>query len=149
MWQPAAIPHTVFDRPCLDFVNSKFSEVSEGREEYDRLDLTEWRRWFLERWDLPATAQVSQTTLRRLKALRKDLRWSLEQRRTSEAELQRFNAVLAATPGALTQMVALAIETDSDSVGVSIAQTLRVVLLVAPAITEMAEAFGFRTRVAL
>ena len=98
MWQPAAIPHTVFDRPCLDFVNSKFSEVSEGREEYDRLDVTEWRRWFLERWDLPATAQVSQTTLRRLKALRKDLRRSLEQRRTSEAALQRFNAVLAATP---------------------------------------------------
>ena len=42
-----------------------------------------------------------------------------------------LSAVLAATPGALTQMVALAVETDSDSVGVSIAQTLRVVLLVA------------------
>jgi hypothetical protein len=42
-----------------------------------------------------------------------------------------LSAVLAATPGALTQMVALAVETRSDSAGVSIAQTLRVVLLVA------------------
>ena len=42
-----------------------------------------------------------------------------------------LSAVLAATPGAQAQMVALAIETKSDSVGVAIAQTLRVVLLVA------------------
>jgi uncharacterized protein len=42
-----------------------------------------------------------------------------------------LSAVLAATPGALSQMVALAVETRSDAVGVSIAQTLRVVLLLA------------------
>ena len=42
-----------------------------------------------------------------------------------------LSAILAATPGALSQMVALAVETRSDAVGVSIAQTLRVVLLVA------------------
>ena len=42
-----------------------------------------------------------------------------------------LSSILAATPGALTQMVALAVETRSDAVGVSIAQTLRVVLLVA------------------
>jgi uncharacterized protein len=42
-----------------------------------------------------------------------------------------LSSILAATPGGLTQMVALAVETRSDAVGVSIAQTLRVVLLVA------------------
>lgn len=42
-----------------------------------------------------------------------------------------LSSILAATPGGLTQMVALAVETKSDAVGVSIAQTLRVVLLVA------------------
>src|SRR4029079_15964707 len=42
-----------------------------------------------------------------------------------------LSAVLAATPGGLAQMVALAVETRSDAVGVSIAQTLRVMLLVA------------------
>jgi len=42
-----------------------------------------------------------------------------------------LSSILAATPGGLSQMVALAIETKSDAVGVSIAQTLRVVLLVA------------------
>lgn len=98
MWQPAALPHTVFEQPCLDFVNSKFNEIAEGREQYDRLELTEWRRWFLERWQLPASAEIPQTTLRRLKALRKDLRDALEKRRVSPSVLRRFNAVLAATP---------------------------------------------------
>jgi len=42
-----------------------------------------------------------------------------------------LSSILAATPGGLSQMVALAVETKSDAVGVSIAQTLRVVLLVA------------------
>jgi len=51
-----------------------------------------------------------------------------------------LSAVLAATPGGLSQMVALAVETRSDAVGVSIAQTLRVMLLVAlvPAILTLA-----------
>jgi membrane AbrB-like protein len=42
-----------------------------------------------------------------------------------------LSAILAATPGALSQMIALSVETKSDTVGVSIAQTLRVVLLIA------------------
>lgn len=98
MWQPASIPHTVFDQPCLDFVNSRFREVSEGREEFDRLELVDWRRWFLGRWNLPASADLSETTLRRLKVLRTELRTALEQRRVSTPVLKRFNAVLAATP---------------------------------------------------
>lgn len=40
-----------------------------------------------------------------------------------------LSALLGATPGALTQMVAMALETRSDQVGVAIVQTLRVVLL--------------------
>lgn len=40
-----------------------------------------------------------------------------------------LSALLGATPGALSQMVAMALETKSDQVGVAIVQTLRVVLL--------------------
>lgn len=40
-----------------------------------------------------------------------------------------LSALLGATPGALSQTVAMALETGSDSVGVAIVQTLRVVLL--------------------
>jgi uncharacterized protein len=40
-----------------------------------------------------------------------------------------LSALLGATPGALSQTVAIALETGSDSVGVAIVQTLRVVLL--------------------
>lgn len=40
-----------------------------------------------------------------------------------------LSALLGATPGALSQMVAMALETRSDQVGVAIVQTLRVVLL--------------------
>ena len=42
-----------------------------------------------------------------------------------------LSATLAATPGASAQMVAMAIETKSDQVGIAIAQLLRVVLLAA------------------
>ena len=98
MWQPAPIPHTVFDQPCLDFVNSKFTEVSEGQAEYDRLERPEWRRWFLERWDLPASADLSKSELHRLKTLRTELRTALEQRRPSPSALNGFNAALASTP---------------------------------------------------
>lgn len=41
-----------------------------------------------------------------------------------------LSSILAATPGALSQMIALAVETKCDSAGVSVAQTLRVVLLI-------------------
>jgi membrane AbrB-like protein len=40
-----------------------------------------------------------------------------------------LSALLGATPGALSQTVAIALETGSDAVGVAIVQTLRVVLL--------------------
>lgn len=40
-----------------------------------------------------------------------------------------LSALLGATPGALSQMVAMALETRSDQIGVAIVQTLRVVLL--------------------
>ena len=40
-----------------------------------------------------------------------------------------LSALLGATPGALSQMVAVALETRSDQVGVAVVQTLRVVLL--------------------
>ncbi len=40
-----------------------------------------------------------------------------------------LSALLGATPGALSQTVAMALETKSDEVGVAIVQTLRVVLL--------------------
>lgn len=98
MWRPASIPHTVFDQPCLDFVNSKFNEISEGREEFDRLDLTSWRHWFLERWDLPASPELTETVLRHLKVLRTDLRTALEERHLTPSARKRFDAVLASTP---------------------------------------------------
>lgn len=40
------------------------------------------------------------------------------------------SALLGGTPGSLTQMVVLAVETKSDAIGVSIAQTVRVMLVI-------------------
>jgi predicted RNA-binding Zn ribbon-like protein len=99
MWSPGPIPHTVFGEPCLDFINSLFADYRDGRAQFDRLDLPEWREWFVKRWDLPTPATVSPATLHRLKQVRADLRSGFEPRdRLNRSRLARLNTLLAASP---------------------------------------------------
>jgi predicted RNA-binding Zn ribbon-like protein len=96
---PHPIPHTVFREPCLDFVNSAFADHRGSGTVFDRLDLAEWRRWFLERWNFRCPSQISAVTLTRLKKLRTQLRALLEERSIpSGAQIDRLNQLLSANP---------------------------------------------------
>jgi predicted RNA-binding Zn ribbon-like protein len=94
------IPHTLGALPCIDFVNSRFTDHLGGGAVIDRLDAPVWRTWFLERWKLSAIR--SQPDLRVLKEARETLRRVLEAwaagRSRSAADLKRLDAWLAAAP---------------------------------------------------
>ncbi len=46
---PGAIPSTLSDHLCIDFVNSRFTDHTGSGRVYDRLELGEWRLWFVDR----------------------------------------------------------------------------------------------------
>ena len=93
------IPHTVFREPCLDFVNSAFADHRGSGTVFDRLDLAEWRRWFVERWSFRCPPRISAVTLTRLKNLRSELRTLLEERSIpNSAQIDRLNQLLSANP---------------------------------------------------
>jgi predicted RNA-binding Zn ribbon-like protein len=93
------IPKTVFRQPCLDFVNSEFTDYRTGADTYDRLDTSEWRRWLLDRWSYDAPTEVAPATLAKLRRLRKLMRRIVEEhRKPSGSEVKVFNRLLAASP---------------------------------------------------
>jgi predicted RNA-binding Zn ribbon-like protein len=100
-WKPAPspIPHTVFDQPCINFVNSEFDDhVGSGRR-YDRLILPRWRKWFLSRCGIPAHGSVSRAQLAELAALRRRLRRLLESGAApTRSDIAEFNRILKAAP---------------------------------------------------
>jgi predicted RNA-binding Zn ribbon-like protein len=75
---PGAIPHTVSDHVCVDFVNSRFTDHTGSGQVYDRLDLDEWRRWFANRCGLAIDRPPSALIRRQLIDLRHLLRRVLE-----------------------------------------------------------------------
>lgn len=94
------IPRTVGRFPCLDFVNSRLSDhLGRGGVE-DRLTSPEWRRWFLQRWDLMPVA--GEPPLHQLAEARETLRRVLEDcvagRPLGRGDLGRLNAWLAGAP---------------------------------------------------
>lgn len=92
------IPHNVYDQPCLDFVNSAFTDHTGTHMRFDRLDSTEWRNWFLQRWSFRCSARISTDTLARLKRLRANVRVALEGRvLPSRHQTESWNRILAAS----------------------------------------------------
>lgn len=65
-----AIPSTISDHPCIDFVNSRFSDHTGTGEVYERLELDEWRRWFVRRLGEPDPPPPTAPVYRRLHSLR-------------------------------------------------------------------------------
>jgi predicted RNA-binding Zn ribbon-like protein len=75
---PGAIPHTVSDHLCIDFVNSRFADHTGTGRVYDRLELEEWRRWFVHRCGFATQWPLDGLVQRELVALRNLLRTLLE-----------------------------------------------------------------------
>jgi predicted RNA-binding Zn ribbon-like protein len=89
-----AVPHTVSGYLCIDFVNSRFADHTGSDRFYDRLDLDEWRRWFLSRAGLPSQLRFGARPRRELTSLRDLIRRLLEAGRAPGervvAELNRY-----------------------------------------------------------
>lgn len=83
---PGAIPSTVSDHPCIDFVNSRFADHTGSGRFYDRLDLDEWRRWFVRRCGFTNTQRPDAGVYRELLELRGLLRRLLESGREPDDE---------------------------------------------------------------
>jgi predicted RNA-binding Zn ribbon-like protein len=98
-WRPGPIPHTVFHQPCLDFVNSEFTDHRGSGVRYDRLPMLGWRRWFLDRWTLNAPLHPTSADTKRLDRLRSLIRGLLESGAApTDAQLRSLNQVLEANP---------------------------------------------------
>lgn len=72
-----AIPSHPSDHPCIDLVNSRFTDYLGGECVTDRLPSPEWQAWFLERHGLTPDERRG-APVARLEALRRDLRKILE-----------------------------------------------------------------------
>ncbi len=96
---PGAIPHTVSDHVCVDFVNSRFTDHTGGGRVYDRIGMEEWRRWYSARCGVEVGRPPSAGTRLRLVDLRDLLRGLLESRRRPGGDtLAALNRVLAPAP---------------------------------------------------
>lgn len=94
------IPHTLGALPCLDFVNSRLTDHLGGGGVMDRLDASEWRAWFVERWKLGPVSGTAPLTS--LKAARDTLRrvltvWS-QGKALSPADRGRLDRWIAGAP---------------------------------------------------
>jgi predicted RNA-binding Zn ribbon-like protein len=102
---PTAIPHTVSEHACIDFVNSRFADHTGAGVVYDRIDIPEWQRWFTARCGVRALPPPTSIERRELLALRALLRRLLELRRPPSAQDQRrLNRYQARGP-AVAQLV--------------------------------------------
>jgi predicted RNA-binding Zn ribbon-like protein len=93
---PAAIPHTLSAYPCVDFVNSRFTDHTGSGQVYDRLELEQWRRWFSHRCGLALEGAITPAVLRRSMDLRDVLRGLLLSHRfPTNGTIHELNAILS------------------------------------------------------
>ncbi|HEX6488703.1 MAG TPA: CGNR zinc finger domain-containing protein [Candidatus Dormibacteraeota bacterium] len=91
-----AIPSTLSRHVCIDFVNSRFDDYRGSGHVIDRLELEEWRRWFVARCGLGESQPLSAEDRVELVAFRRFLRGELERRRRpSPAALATLNGYLS------------------------------------------------------
>lgn len=96
--QPAAIPHTLSQYTCIDFVNSRFTDHTGTGEIFDRLERPEWRAWYAERCGVAPPRLASLATVRTLMQLRETLRHLLESGRApGHTTMAQLNEVLGAS----------------------------------------------------
>ncbi|HEX7264283.1 MAG TPA: CGNR zinc finger domain-containing protein [Candidatus Dormibacteraeota bacterium] len=76
---PSALPHDWTNAPCLDLINSRWSDHLGSGQHYDRLPLPVFRRAFLKRWGYRVGDPDDAAGLARLRSLRAFLRGVLEQ----------------------------------------------------------------------
>jgi predicted RNA-binding Zn ribbon-like protein len=94
-----AIPHTLSNHLCIDFVNSHFTDHRGSGREIDRLDMAEWQLWFANRCGIKVAEAATDAEHRRLVALRDVLRPLLESRSIpADGVITELNGVLADTP---------------------------------------------------
>lgn len=91
-----AIPHTVSDHLCIDFVNSLFTDHTGSGQIYDRLEMPEWRLWFAERCRVAVRRPPSAVARQELVAVRELLRTLLESGRApGDRDLAAINRCLS------------------------------------------------------
>ena len=73
----SAVPVNPSDVACIDLINSAFTDYLGGDAAEDRVASKEWRRWFLDRYELEPTVS-SRPPIEQLVTLRRDLRRVLE-----------------------------------------------------------------------
>ena len=94
------IPYTLSPYLCIEFVNSRFENYTGTGEVYDRLNMTRWRKWFLDRADITVKHPPTPDTFRELRLVRTMLRGLLERRARPAAQtMSQINHYLAASPG--------------------------------------------------
>jgi predicted RNA-binding Zn ribbon-like protein len=97
---PSALPHDWCAAPCLDLINSGWSDHLGSGRQFDRLPVPVFRRAFLKRWGYRVADADDTAGRARLRSLRTFLRGVLEQymagqsitqsaRRRLEAEINR------------------------------------------------------------
>ncbi|HEU0166266.1 MAG TPA: CGNR zinc finger domain-containing protein [Chloroflexota bacterium] len=69
----SSVPTHASDFPCIELINSSFSDYLGSNRTVDRLPLEEWRQWLLERYGL-TPRRPDPAPIDRLQALRNDLR---------------------------------------------------------------------------
>jgi predicted RNA-binding Zn ribbon-like protein len=95
---PGAIPHTLSEHLCVDFVNSRFSDHTGSGRIYDRLDLQDWQHWFAARCGLTIEQRPSAAIHRDLIDLRRLLRRLLESRsEPTDRDLAKLSRILASS----------------------------------------------------
>ena len=96
---PGAIPHSISDHLCVDFVNSRFTDRTGTGRVHDRIGVEEWRRWYSARCGVAVERPPSAETRLRLVELRDTLRKLLESRQRPHGDtLAGLNLVLAPAP---------------------------------------------------
>jgi predicted RNA-binding Zn ribbon-like protein len=93
------IPSTLSPYPCIEFVNSRFESHIGTGEVYDRLEMPEWRAWFLERSGLRQPPAPTPETLTELRHVRTQLRELLQRgARPAPRTMSWINDLFAASP---------------------------------------------------
>jgi predicted RNA-binding Zn ribbon-like protein len=81
-----AIPHTLSRHLCIDFVNSRFTDHAGTGAVHDRLEMEDWRRWFVTRCGLVIRQPAAEGVVLELASLRQATRRLLESRQQPDPE---------------------------------------------------------------
>ena len=99
---PSPLPHDWEAAPCLDLINSRWSDHLGRNASYDRLPISKFRRTFLRRWRFSVADPDDSRAIAELAGLRTLLRTTLEQyasgRTLSGVLRQRLEAYLNRVP---------------------------------------------------